>query len=180
MPRPCPARFSLMLIGLLLPAAGQAQAPVSEAAMKAAFVYNFVRFAEWSHHGLAQPPEPVRLCLFGSPDPFLAALRDIDGKSAQSRLIAVRRVTHPAEFKECHILAIAEGESGRQADLARLAAESGSLTVAENRGFIDAGGTIGFVVSNDKVQFEINLESARQANLTLSSHLLKLARRIRR
>lgn len=175
-----PPRLLWALLGAALAPGALADAPISEATMKAAFVYNFVKFVNWPAQAPGAAPEPVKLCLIGSQDPFLAALKGIDGKSAQNRTIAVRRLGPGAELRGCHILAIAESESGRLPELVRAAAEHDVLTVAEIQGFIDAGGTIGLVVDRNKVHFEINLESARQANLGLSSHLLKLARRVLR
>jgi len=48
------------------------------------------------------------------------------------------------------------------------------LTVA------DAGGMIGLVVNDSRVQFEINVRAAQRANLKLSAQLLKLSQRVKR
>lgn len=178
MPGRPPLRALLALLGMATAPWAAASPPISEAAVKAAFVYNFAKFAEWPND--SAPQEPIRLCLYGSRDAFMAALADIEGKSAQNRPIRVQKVARPSEFRGCHILAVAESEAKQLPDVLRAAEELGALTVAEIEGFADAGGAIGLVVDNERVQFEINLDAARRANLKISSQLLKLARKVRR
>lgn len=172
-------RFALAVLGAASGGA-KAEPPVSEAAVKAAFVYNFAKFVEWPTEAFASPQDPIRVCLFGNPDPFLVALGGIDGKSAQSRPVRVLKVAYPAEFAGCHIVVVGESESRRLPETVRAALDQGSLALAEIEGFADAGGTIGLGVNNERVVFEVNLEAARRANLKLSSQVLKLARRVRR
>lgn len=173
-------RLALFALAALAGAVAWAGPPASEATVKAAFVYNFVKFVEWPAEAFPPGQDAIRLCLYGSPDPFLAALTGVDGKSAQNRPIHVLRITRQIEFRGCHVLAISESE-WRQSPGAMTAADDlGAMTVGESDGFADAGGTIGLVVENERVQFEVNLEAARRANLKVSSQLLKLARKVRR
>lgn len=168
----------LLSAGLLAAGPSRAAAPASEATVKAAFVYNFSKFAEWPAESLSAGPDPIRLCLYGNRDPFLAALAEIDGKPSQNRVIRVQGVTRPADFRKCQILVLGESEVRQMSEVLRAADAPGVLTVSEIEGFAGAGGTIGLVVANEKVQFEVNLDSAQRANLKLSSQLLKLARKL--
>jgi hypothetical protein len=47
--------------------------------------------------------------------------------------------------------------------------------VGESDGFVQQGGMIGFVLEEDKLQFNVNLGAARAAQLKISSKLLSLA-----
>ena len=44
--------------------------------------------------------------------------------------------------------------------------------------FAPQGGMIGFLVDNQRLRFEVNLDAAERANLRISSQLLKLATRV--
>jgi hypothetical protein len=46
--------------------------------------------------------------------------------------------------------------------------------------FIEWGGTIGLVTVDNRIQFEINLESAQKANLKLAAQFVKLARKVKK
>jgi len=50
------------------------------------------------------------------------------------------------------------------------------LTVGETPGFAERGGVIRLVLEDNKVRFEVNVDAAHQAGLTISSRLLTLAR----
>ena len=49
------------------------------------------------------------------------------------------------------------------------------LTIGEMKNFANDGGGISFIRKNKKLCFEINREAAKQQEVKLSSHLLKLA-----
>jgi hypothetical protein len=52
------------------------------------------------------------------------------------------------------------------------------LTVGETPGFLDAGGMICFLLEENKVRFEINLDAAESARLKIGSRLLILAQMV--
>ncbi len=58
--------------------------------------------------------------------------------------------------------------------------KAGVLTVSDIPQFSQRGGMIQFVVVGNKVRFEVNLTSAQDAGLTLSSDLLKVAVAVRK
>jgi hypothetical protein len=47
-------------------------------------------------------------------------------------------------------------------------------------GFLDHDGMIQFTLVNNRVRFEVNLDSVQQAGLILSSELLKVASSVKR
>jgi hypothetical protein len=53
------------------------------------------------------------------------------------------------------------------------------LTIADAPGALDAGVGINMVLSQGRIAFEVNLEATRNAQLNLSSKLLRLASRVR-
>jgi hypothetical protein len=52
------------------------------------------------------------------------------------------------------------------------------LTVGETEDFAEDGGMIAFLVEENKIRFEINLEAADKAKLKISSKLLALAKTV--
>jgi hypothetical protein len=52
------------------------------------------------------------------------------------------------------------------------------LTVGETAGFLDAGGIIDFLLEDNKLRFEVNLDTAESADLKIGSRLLVLAQRV--
>ncbi|NIS09104.1 MAG: YfiR family protein, partial [Candidatus Dadabacteria bacterium] len=54
--------------------------------------------------------------------------------------------------------------------------EGNILTISHKKDFAINGGIINFIVVNNKINFEINLEQAKKSNIAISSKLLRLAR----
>ncbi len=171
--RPCIALSALLGLLLALPLMAWAE---SEAAVKAAFIYNFTKYTEW----LPEGKDTLQLCLLGRTDPLLSAVMELQGKQSQGRRIVVRRIEHEAALSDCRVIVVGASEEAHLADILRNAQKQPALTVSEIDRFIDAGGMIGLVVNNARVQFEINIGAAERANLKLSAQMLKLAQRVTR
>lgn len=152
--------------------------PLTEAQVKAAYVYNFVKYVEWPATAFATAQSPVVLCVSAG-DGLRGAFAAIDGKQAQGRALQLRRAVRPDEYRACHILFVPESEERGAAELLRRVGSLPVLTVGEHDGFTAAGGVIGFVVRDDRVQFEINPDAAARADLKVSSRLLQLATIVR-
>ncbi|MGD9110183.1 MAG: YfiR family protein, partial [Phycisphaerales bacterium] len=60
----------------------------------------------------------------------------------------------------------------------RVVRKSSVLTIGESSQFILKGGIVNFVKRDQKIRFEINLATAREADLKIRSGLLKLAVRV--
>mgnify|MGYP000848336805 FL=1 len=154
-----------------------AQAAVSEAQAKAGFVLNFARYVEWPERVFAARDAPILLCVLARDD-VATALTALDGRQVQGRPIAVRRLANADEARPCQVLFIAESEARRLAPTLRSLAGQPLLTVGDADGFIDAGGGIGIVRGDGRLQFEVNRAALDQAQLKASSNLLKLARNL--
>ena len=156
----------------MLFSAGAATAdPPSEAAVKAAFVYNFAKFVEWPANLSAA--DAMTLCVAGTRPELAVSLAGLAGKSVQGHTLAVKNNVNAADLESCHVLFL--GNDARPlAGLAR--GRAGLLTVSDIPGFAQSGGIIGLFSEGDKIRFEINPRSAEAAGLKLSSQLMKLAK----
>lgn len=165
-------RLVLLAVLFLLPAAAAAQAP--EYDLKAAFLFNFVKFVEWPPHAFASDRAPVNLCVHGR-DPFGAILdKVVEGEKVGERSLVVRRPGLD-ELDGCHVLFVSRSEAERMdAVLARIGGKP-VLTVADSDGFLQAGGAINFVLEGSKVRFLIDPKAAERNGLRISSRLLRLA-----
>ncbi len=170
----CWAVALCLLLDVLLPGSGARASEFDEYAVKAAYLYNFAKFVEWPSEAFADAAAPLSICIAGE-NPFGGALDTLTGKRVEDRLVAVRHVPAATGLEECHIVYIGRTEQGRfKAVLAKLA-RLPILTVGDIADFAQEGGMIGLVEAEQRIRFNINLAATRQANLKLSSQLLKLA-----
>jgi hypothetical protein len=160
---------TLVLLLLGAGAAPQAQDVPIEYQVKAAFLYNFVRFVEWPGPSLAGP---LTICVAGR-NPLGTFLEDtVRGEIVAGRAIATRVVLEPES--DCHVVFVPMGAAS--AAYLRAARNTPTLTVGESPSFIEMGGIINFVMDGGRVRFEINPQAADRAQLRISSRLLQLAR----
>jgi hypothetical protein len=146
----------------------------SEYQVKAAFLYNFVKFVEWP----ASPGETlgsIHLCVIGK-DPFGGVLdRVIEGKTVNGRPLAIRRINETSAARSCHVLFVSDSEVGRVAEITKAVHVWSVLTVSEISGFSERGGIITFLMEGQRVRFRINSKAAAAAGLRISSKLQQLA-----
>ena len=177
-------KFSLLLFGLIAashPASafGDEQSD-KEYAVKAAFICKFAQFVEWPEEAFKSTDEPLVIGVIGE-NPFQGVLAGIAAEArAGNRKIVIRRFAKPEDVESCQVLFVPASESSRlDAIFARIQSRP-ILSIGETDEFPMAGGTIRFFIEDGKVHFEVNLESAQKARLTISSKLLKLAKIFRR
>ena len=154
-----------------------AQSTVSEAELKAAYVFNFAKFAEWPTTSLATAAA-ITICVVGK-DPFGDALTHLESKTIQGRAVKVRRGLRAEELRGCHLAYFASADEKNWADIQRAAESQAILTLGEGDGFIDQGGMIGLVKRDNRIMFDVNVDASHRAGIRLSSQVLKLARTVK-
>lgn len=174
--------LSAMFAGILAFAASGAHAePGSgprEYRLKAAFIFNFIKFVEWQAQDLPSTTPNLRVCVAGR-EAYAAALETINGKSAKGKTVIVTQFSGPQDLAGCQVLFISAAERQRSKGALDAARNSGILTVGEMDDFARNGGVINFTEESNRVRFEINPQAAERAHLTISSQLLKLAKVIK-
>lgn len=165
---------ALLLFACCVCAAAQA-GPDRDHRVKAVFLFNFAQFVDWPEQAFGGPKDSLVLGVLGD-DPFGDFLDEVvKGEAVQEHPIAVRRYRRMEDIKECHLLFVGAAEAARLDG--RLEALKGRkiLTVGESRNFLAQGGMILFVNEGGRVRFKINLEAVQEADLAVSSKLLRLA-----
>jgi hypothetical protein len=158
---------------LAAPACGQASAPPSEAQVKAAFVYNVMRFVGWP-----QTSGALRLCTVGD-DALAGALAGLAGKPLDSLSIEVRALGARAPLAQCDVVYVAASAASATVDIVRGLEGRAVLTVGDAPGLAQQGLIVNFFLQEERVRFEINPVAAQRAGVKISSQLLSLARIVR-
>lgn len=148
----------------------------SEYLIKAGFIYNFAKLMEWPAQAFSQPTSPIVIGVLGT-DPFQGMLDDVlRGKQVNGREFVVKHLKWGDDLRSCNILFVSSSEKVHVDEMFHLIKGLPILTIGDTPGFAERGGIINFVVEDNKVRFEVNVKAARQANISISSRLLALAR----
>jgi hypothetical protein len=150
-----------------------AQQKPAEYAVKAAYIYNFGKFAKWPSEA-----RTFNICVLGK-DPFGGELdRTVAGEAIDGKPIVVRRMLDLNHGLDCQILFLSNSERSRMSSILAQVQNLPILTVSDAPDFVEHGGMIQFELQHDRVRFSINLRSAREAKLNISSDLLNVASRV--
>jgi hypothetical protein len=164
----------IFLCGLGL-AAAKAPAQSKEYQIKGAFLYNFAQFVAWPPEAFPDNQSPLVIGVLGE-NPFGDFLDGlVQGAKVNSHPLVVQHYNQASEIQGCDILFISRSEAKQVDEILADLKGRDILTVSDIDGFTAKGGIIQFTTENNKIRFQINLEAAKAASLSISSKLLKCA-----
>ncbi len=142
--------------------------------VKAAFLYNFVKFIDWPDETLVNNTA-ITLCIIGK-DSFEGSINLIEGKPVRGKTLTVRHIKTLQDAGSCQLLFISPSEKNYIAQILQEIRDYSIITIGDYEGFAQQGVIINFYIEQESVRFEINVNAARHTGIQISSKLLKLAR----
>ncbi len=161
---------SLLLSLSFLSTPSRAQDSASEYSLKAAFLYNFLKFTEWP----SDENQSVSICILGT-DPFGSSLTPLNQKKLRNQPIEIRKLSGLEGAEKCMVLFISASEKKRLNEILKYLEGRPVLTVGDMQNFSKNGGIVGFYTDNGKIRFKINSQAAKLSNLRISGKLLELS-----
>jgi len=150
-------------------------APSKEYQLKAVFLFNFTQFTTWPPHAFPEPETPVIIGVLGN-NPFGNYLsQTVKGETINGHPLVIRYYKKVEDIDACHILFINLPKGIGTKEVLSNLKNKNTLTVGDAPDFIGQGGIIQFVTSDHKIRMKINMEATREADLTFSAKLLRLA-----
>jgi hypothetical protein len=175
------ARFALLALCALC--AGESfaadESPQDiEQRVKAAFLFKFGGYVEWPERVFPRSDSPLVLGVAGA-DVLAAELSRIaSGRTMNGRPVVVRRVRGGEQVTDVHVLFIGRSEASRLGELLSMTQGQPVLTVSETEKGLAQGSVINFVIADNRVRFEVSLETANRNGLRIGAPLLAVAQRV--
>jgi hypothetical protein len=153
-----------------------AQTEISkEYQVKAIFLFNFAQFVAWPTNVFSDTQTSLTIGVLGD-DPFGSFLDEtVQGEKVNGHPLVIQRYQRVEDVKTCQILFVSRSEYSRMVQILDILKGRNILTVGDMEGFVKSGGVVRFVTEENKIHFRISLEAAKNANLTISSKMLRLA-----
>lgn len=176
-------RHAVLTLGVLL--GGSVQAAAGDASdlelkVKAAFLFNFAKFATWPPSKVQDASSPLLLCVSGTDGVAHVLQETVKGRTIGAHSVDVLASPRAEELRRCHIVYFGTTDEDRIAAGLASVANYSILTVHE-AGEAQPDGVIRFFLSDDgRVRFEVNVAAAARAQLALSSKLLEVSRVVSR
>lgn len=147
------------------------------AGLKAAYVYNMLKFTRWPASSLPDEAGQVQLCLYGGGS-VITELEKLATLPLGKRQIRIAHPQNEAGFAACHALYISSEERRRYRYLLSLVERRPVLTISDHEQFLRAGGLTNLSEHEQRLRFEVNMAQLSRTRIQLSSKLLQLAIRI--
>lgn len=156
----------VLVVGLSAHQKVQAQASITK--IESLYIYNFIKNIQWSNVN-----DKYIIGVYASSSVYnelkgILSVRKFNGKA-----IEVKKLTAPAQASECHIVFVSQSSGGMVKKIVATADTKNTLIVSE-RGQLNNGAGIAFVLMNSKLQFKINQAACKAAGLQISASLLSL------
>lgn len=153
-----------------------AQPASNEADVKAAFVYNFLRFVDWPLSSVPRADRPLTIAIVGDGPVAEATAKLLQGRRVSVHPLLVVRVKPGEPFSEVHAVFITGADQKEAHRTLASMASAPVLTISDDAHFASRGGMIGLYVEAHRVRFEVNTDATNASGLRVSSRLLALAR----
>ncbi len=166
----------------------------SEYRIKAAYLYNLIKFVNWPGESTLDSSSPLNLCVYGY-NPFGTYLERLEQRRVRNHPLKIRYVAERESSTGCHLLFISRYNTALPPELDPVAvAKKGArppqpatqaeppqpvlLTVSDDPDFLSHGGLIALINAGNSIHLDINLTRARTLDLQFSANLLEIARRV--
>src|ERR1700733_7950343 len=156
----------------------QSSAAPSQAEIRAAFVFNFVKFTEWPMQAYADAGSPLTTCFLGADDVRTAFQTISTGKALNGRFLESKAVKSAADMHSCQVLYVDSPRSPVVMDVLKNARQHDALAIGTSEDFLACGGMLRLQIENNRMRFDVNVGAVGRTKIKLSSKLLALARSV--
>ncbi len=157
------------------PAARAAESEASEAAIQAAYIFNFARFTEWPSTAFPSKSAALNYCQLGKRDALTSAMGSLGDRPIQGHPLRIVQIDRIEDLKTCHLLFVAEPDAKRRGAILQALGSQNTLTISDINGFAREGGMIGLMRVGSRLRFDINRTQTQKVGLRLAADLLSLA-----
>ena len=151
-----------------------------ERTVKAAFLLKFLGYVDYPEGVVASGAAPLTVGVIADNEISMELARITAGRTMNGHPVTVRRLQPGDSLAGLHMLFIGADGDGQPERVLRQAQGMPILTVTENDRGLRQGSVINFRVVEERVRFEVSLESAEKNNIKLSSRLLAVAYQVQK
>lgn len=176
-----PLRGPLAALLLLASLAGTAPARAQDAdtlaaqrRIEAAYLFKFGGYISWPDSAFASPDSPVVIGVVGADDMADELQQMAAGRTVNGRAVTVRHLHGGDALNGVQILFVAAGAPGGDAFIGAAHGRS-TLAVTEGGDGLEHGADMTFVLVDNRVRFDVSLDTVQQSGLRLSALLLSVA-----
>ena len=145
-----------------------ASAQTSITKVQSLYMYNFIKNIQWNNVSDTYVVGVYANDAVVKEIKAVLGIRQFNGKS-----IIVKKIASPLQASNCHIVYVSSANSSNVAKIKQSANLKNTLVVSE-KGQLNNGASIAFVLENSKLKFKINESACNASGLQVSKGLISL------
>ncbi|MEP7376755.1 MAG: YfiR family protein [Chitinophagaceae bacterium] len=166
--------FLFLLFIFLVQAFSPAEAQhESDYAVHANIIYHFTKYIDWPDN---KKSGDFIIGIIGDTPLFDELTKNVVNKTVGYQRIVIKKISVSDALSNCHILFIADEESGSMKKIVSRTEGAPVLLVTETEGLAQKGGCINFCIVSDHLKLEINKNNIVERDLGIASELLQLGK----
>lgn len=135
-------------------------------------IYNFLKYIQWP--ASANSGQFV-IGVLGDDEVYNTLSAWYGDKERMGRFLRVKKISNPAEAKDCQLVYIGNSASNKFEDVQGAISNNPVLVVTDKNGLGQKGSGINFRIVNNRLKFELNQDALNASNLKVSSQLTAMA-----
>jgi len=144
----------------------------TNAILKASYIYNFAKMIDWPE---AEKSGNFIIGVYGNSSVYKELIKKYASKNIGNQQIEIKKLSDTPSVGKIHLLYISKDKSSDISALVSSVTKEAVLVVTENTGALGKGSIINFVIVNNNLKFELNIETASEHKLIVGSRLKDLA-----
>ena len=168
--------FIASCVMVFTPAAYSGESEFPEGKIKAALIYNFMRFVDWPEEQNATGV----ICVIGVKQEYRQALKFLTTQQLNQKNITLREINGGKSGEvlgSCQIIFVTTVATDKQKQKI-INSAGNALIIAEDSGLNESGVMINLIRDKRKIGFEINMPNVKASNIRISSKILRLADKV--
>ncbi|UCV21503.1 YfiR family protein [Ferribacterium limneticum] len=149
-----------------------------ERQVKAAYLHKFTGFVEWPPGAFTGADSPIIIGVMGEDDLADELVNLVAGRTVNGRSLRVRKLQRSDSPTDIHVLFLGRLERNRLIEIYAALKGRPVLTVTDSDGAYALGSMVNFVVTQDRLRFEVALAPVEAGRLKISALMLAAAYKV--
>lgn len=171
------ARNMAALLALLLPVTNinisKAELASPEYAIKAAYIYNILRFVNWQDVTAFKNTDSIKVCILGK-HKFDQYLNPIKNKTIEAKPIQVNIIHAIDKIINCQLVFVGDSKTYPLENISEFVSDKKIVVLGDEFSFAENGGMFAFFVRDKRVHLAVNENALEKSGLKVSSLLLEI------
>lgn len=144
-----------------------------EYAVKAAYIFNIIRFTESADTSLLENVDEIKVCMLGD-SKFGQYILPIEKKHIDGKPLRIVNKTSLQQTQNCQLVFISNTSSYPPEEISNILGNKKIIVVGDDMDFVKSGGMFAFYIENKKVRLGLNKNTLDKSGLKVSSMLFEV------